>query len=359
LGVEQTYIQNIFSSLPGSIYWKDKDGVYLGANDEAARMAGFKDAKELIGKTDYDLFTKEQADQFRKNDIEVMENRESYKVEEFTLLPDGGKIFQLSTKKPLLNASGQVIGILCNTVDITAQKELEKMTTRAETLRLIAASMAHELRTPLRAIDAGVSGLNKYIPGLLEAYQIAKKAGLEVPEVSARGPDALEKLCQSVDAETKAAFNVIDMLLVKTDPSRLKTTDFNTYLINECLNKVIDRYHFDMGQRKLVKIDDSYNFEFYGNELLVSHVFFNLIKNALYFIKAAGRGEINVRTEPADKSNKLYFRDTGTGISPEILPYIFDRFYSQTKHGTGVGLAFCKMVMEGMGGGIECHSKEW
>jgi PAS domain S-box-containing protein len=321
-------------------------------------MAGLQAAAELIGKTDFDLFTKDQAEQFRKNDIEVMQKQETYKVEEFTILPNGKKIFQLSTKKPLLCENGEVIGVLCNTVDITAQKQLEKMTTKAETLRLIAASIAHELRTPLRAIDAGVSALNQYLPDLIESHNIATRAGLNVPIIDASDPELLDKLCQAVDAETKAAFNVIDMLLVKTDPSKLKTTDFSTYSIVNCLKKVIERYHFDMGQKKLLHIDSTNDFDFYGNELLVSHIFFNLIKNALYFVRAAGKGEITIRIEPGDEDNTLYFKDTGKGIAPNVLPHIFERFYSQTKHGTGVGLAFCKMVMEGMGGSIKCSSQE-
>jgi signal transduction histidine kinase len=56
------------------------------------------------------------------------------------------------------------------------------------------------------------------------------------------------------------------------------------------------------------------------------------------------------------KKNRLYFRDNGKGISPEILPRIFDKFFTSSKAGTGVGLAFCKLVMEGMNGTIECES---
>ena len=57
-------------------------------------------------------------------------------------------------------------------------------------------------------------------------------------------------------------------------------------------------------------------------------------------------------------SSKVIFKDTGTGISGRDLPYIFDRFYSKTRHGTGIGLAFCQMAVELCNGEIKCNSKE-
>lgn len=50
--------------------------------------------------------------------------------------------------------------------------------------------------------------------------------------------------------------------------------------------------------------------------------------------------------------------DTGKGISKDILPHVFDRFFTRTQHGAGVGLAFCKMVMHSFGGDIRCQSEE-
>lgn len=59
-----------------------------------------------------------------------------------------------------------------------------------------------------------------------------------------------------------------------------------------------------------------------------------------------------------DKYNSLYFKDTSTGIAPEVLPHIFESFYSKTARGTGVGLAFCKSTMREFGGDIVCESVE-
>ena len=57
-------------------------------------------------------------------------------------------------------------------------------------------------------------------------------------------------------------------------------------------------------------------------------------------------GGQDVKIKIWTKGSRLYFKDYGTGIPKENLPYIFDRFYTGSKTGTGIGLAFCKMVME-------------
>jgi signal transduction histidine kinase len=90
---------------------------------------------------------------------------------------------------------------------------------------------------------------------------------------------------------------------------------------------------------------------------------FNLFKNALHAIAIAGKGEIFISIEPANpssgkKHNQLIFKDTGPGISPDNLRHIFDRFYTKTEHGTGIGLAFCQSVMQRLGGQITCTSRQ-
>lgn len=58
-----------------------------------------------------------------------------------------------------------------------------------------------------------------------------------------------------------------------------------------------------------------------------------------------------------ENNNILYFKDTGKGIPADVLPKLFEKFYTTTYHGTGLGLAFCKMVMTGFGGSISCTSE--
>lgn len=96
------------------------------------------------------------------------------------------------------------------------------------------------------------------------------------------------------------------------------------------------------------------------NPALTNHILYNLIKNALRAIGNSDKGMIIIRLETGEKLNKLIFRDTATGISKEFLPKMFKLFESQSasQGGTGVGLAFCKLIMQSYSGDIVCDSVE-
>ncbi len=351
------FLENIIAKIPGHVYWFDKNNVFLGCNDEQARSAGMDSRKDIIGKTYFDMPWKETAQEHIDYNNIVMKTRKTHTQEEIALIDGVNRTF-LSKKSPLYDKRGEVVGVLGVSMDITPQKQLEQMTTKAETLKLIAASMAHELRTPLRAIQLAASGINEDVAILIDSYKADKEARGNSPEFCEVDLNTLEKLCEITESETRAAFNVIDMMLVKTDPDELKKSKPSLYSIAKCLDKVISRYPFEDSEKSFVKIDCSQDFDFYGGENAITHVFFNLLKNAIYAVRSVSKGGITIKTELGEKYNKVYFRDTGAGIAPDVLPRIFDQFYTQTNHGTGVGLAFCKLVMEDMGGGIDCSSVE-
>jgi len=127
--VEQEKLyQNIF----GSIYWKDLEGVYQGANLHAAKMVGLSRSSDLIGKTDYDLFSKEIADKFTENDRNVIEKNTSIVFEESVVSAEGKHLIQLSCKRPLVDSHDEIIGVIGNTIDITYIKEKENQLIQAK-----------------------------------------------------------------------------------------------------------------------------------------------------------------------------------------------------------------------------------
>jgi two-component system, CAI-1 autoinducer sensor kinase/phosphatase CqsS len=83
----------------------------------------------------------------------------------------------------------------------------------------------------------------------------------------------------------------------------------------------------------------------------------NLVRNSLHAIKEAEKGDIKISLGTNGSYNILKFTDTALGISAEELPDIFDQFASRKQLGSGLGLAFCKEVMQVYGGDISCSSK--
>lgn len=359
----QIYLENIIERIPYFIFWKNTASVYLGCNQRFATLVGKHSPKEVIGKTDFDLnWGKGEPELFIEGDQEVMQGNPRVNIEEVLIRPDGSRIVMLVNKLPLRDQHGHCIGILGTSTDITeikdTQEKLRKAEGRLDGMLLLSASIAHELRTPLTSIRAGVKGLAGLLPRLFDAYRQAKKHGLEIKPISEKVLNISQDSLERIDNSAKKAHQTIDMILmsISADENNLKRNDFCS--IQQCINAGIAEYSFQPGKAAQVHLKEIQDFNFYGSEMLIKHLIFNLLRNALYFIEKVGKGEIFIWTSLGRDFNQLHFKDTGQGIAKQTLPHIFDRFFTEGTHqGTGIGLSFCKMVMENLGGKIECRSE--
>ena len=229
---------------------------------------------------------------------------------------------------------------------------------KVKMMQSIGASIAHELRTPLRSVVSGVSGIEKFLPVLLKSYDLANKAGLVTEVIRPQQIELLSKVLCNLKTEGASANTIIDMFLMKIRGTIIDASGLRLLFIAECVNEALQRYAFQGSEKKLIVCDIANDFQFKGDAILVVHILFNLLKNALYYVASARKGEIYIRLENSENENRLYFKDTGKGIAKDVLPHIFNRFYSKTEGGVGIGLSFCKMAMEWMGGDITCQSIE-
>lgn len=348
----QELLENIISVMPGHVYWVNEEGIYLGCNNNQAKSAGLSSRKEITGKRNKDLpwntnsgTLPEELDQINKT---VIQTGETTMLEEPALLADGTEASFLSIKSPLRNNKNKIVGMVGISIDITEKKKIEaeliKTKTRLDGMTILGASIAHELRTPFASLNVTAKTLETKINNL--AKQIT------TPEENVI---ALQHDVASIKKEVKASLTFIDMLLLNINPTinEAKIEDFS---IKHCITDSLERFPFIGKQHELVIWNESKNPDFivHAEQLLVIHVFFNLLKNALYYIAKARKGNIEITI----KDHTVYFKDTGTGIDKEHLPHIFKRFFSKTYHGAGVGLTFCEWVMDNLGGKITCESEE-
>lgn len=363
LNAEST-LESIINMLPGNIYWQNRQDVVLGCNDHLAQTAGFKSRFDIIGKTNRDMPWKDKADQLIAINQQVMNTGETVTAEESGLMPNGQLATYLSQKAPLRSKKGEVIGTIGVSFDITAQKQAEALSIEAritqekmETMRLLAASIAHELRTPLGSVRVEAESLLESLPALLEAYELAKTYNLPVKPLPMRRLKGVKEAIAVIKDETVYANTIINMLLTNIKEPTVQEKDVEILSMQNCIAGAIRRYPFASDeQAALVHLDQSVDFEVNGVGLLLEHLLFNLFKNSLYFIEAAGKGEIYIWLKRGEAENIVYFKDTGKGIPPDMLERIFDRFIGSRHHGTGVGLAFCKEVMSEHHGKISCES---
>lgn len=230
-------------------------------------------------------------------------------------------------------------------------------------MKTLAGTIAHEMRTPLSAMMMDAKVLSKFFPYYQEAYHQAKKAQLPIRALTLQQEVDLNKIPQSLENVSRNAHTMITMLLTNLNETAARRAE--TCSMADCIEEALKTYPFSSDERNLIHWDSTRekknDFSFLGHKELTKHVLFNLFKNALYAIASVGSGEISITLEPSTTKkgkNKLIFKDTGPGIPPENLRHIFDKFYTKTEHGTGIGLAFCKSVIKGFNGDIAVKSQK-
>lgn len=227
---------------------------------------------------------------------------------------------------------------------------------KLQTMKALGATVAHELRTPLVAIQFGISGAKEYFPTLVKGYIRAQSEHKDIEPIKEKHLKILAGVFDAVESEIKYANTIINMILMNVKQNQILTADFQILSMNACIEETIDRYPFKQGEIELIEWSKKDDFYFKGDKTLIIHVLFNLMKNAFYFIEVAGKGKIQIWYESHD-NNILYFKDTAKGIPENVIPKLFEKFYTTTRHGTGLGLTFCKMAVISFGGTIDCKSK--
>lgn len=220
-------------------------------------------------------------------------------------------------------------------------------------------NIAHELRTPLLGIRAAIAAVSHYLPDLLDSHEQAVRAGLPVKQIRASRFTRLRDAVRRIDDEITYSNTIIDMLLLSAGHNTLHANEFSRFSAEETIRQALERYPFNsQRERDLVRWQEGDDFEYLGSDLLVTHILFNLIKNALHSVLSAGHGDITIRAEVTPESNLIVVEDTGPGIPESELRYIFQHFYTSKRigQGTGIGLSFCKLVMESFNGSISCQS---
>lgn len=232
---------------------------------------------------------------------------------------------------------------------------------KAAAASAIGANLAHELRTPLASIGALSKGTDNLLPALTDAYEKAKEAGIEVKPLRKNQVSLLRKSLSTIRNEVDYSNTIIDMLLVNTADKSLSNVETDYFSVHEAAAESIKRFPFNnQKERELIRLEIEDDFEIEAPRLLIVHVLFNLIKNALYSVQKAGKGDICISAIQKNNCGCIMVHDTGIGISASVRSHIFERFYTttQTIQSAGIGLSFCKLVMESIGGSIKCESRE-
>jgi signal transduction histidine kinase len=260
----------------------------------------------------------------------------------------------------LLQFLARQIGIAVDRIEAQERLHLRMEAAHDEKIQALAtlsANIAHEMRTPLAGVRASISGVEAYLPELLEAYPLASA---QQPERFAPLRHEHAESLASTSARIKdlvdQANNVIDLLLVNLHNDKLDRESFTQCSMRACVEEALASYPFRRNEQARVSAVLDTDFCFQGIHSMMVYVFFNLLKNALYSLEAAGKGAITIHIETGADGNRVIFRDTGLGITADVLPHIFDGFFTTRADGTGAGLAFCMRTLASFDADIQASA---
>lgn len=350
LATERNLLRTVIDNLPDRIRVKGPDLRYILAN-EAWRKARVKQGYDIIGLTNYDLMAFEKAADFEEEDREVMVTGQSSRPREVMDGPPDDAQWFITTKMPLRDAAGQVVGVVGISRDVTDFKrrslEVEKLnavlearvaertaqlTTTNEELEAFASSVSHDLRAPLRHIDGLAAAL-------LEDY-----AGkLDKP-----GQDYLTRIRA---AALRMASLIEDLLrLSRVTRAELKVADTD---LSEIARSIINDLRREHPQR-VVNVRIAPDLRAHADPGMLRSALANLLHNAWKFTgnKPMAKIEFGVRTR--DGIRTYFVRDDGAGFDMAHAGRLFDAFQrlhtEQEFPGTGIGLATVRRVMRRHGG---------
>jgi len=354
---EQSLLTTLLQSIPDSIYFKDTESRFIRVSQAMANKFGHADSSEVQGRSDADIFTPDHARQARDDEIHIIETGRPLvdRIERETW-PDGDDTWCLTTKMPLQDSDGKIIGTFGISRDITALKQSEAALKEAVRMADAAnrakseflANMSHEIRTPMNAM-VGMADL------------------LAQTDLDETQRDYVDTIRRSSDSLLRLLNDILDFSKIEARRLELEAVPFSLgYEVQAALSTL--RLQASEKNLKLrFEQDEGVPSHFIGDPGRLRQVLVNLIGNAVKFTDV---GEVKVRLQHRGRnvgkgsaSVRVSVCDTGIGIPPNQQAAVLAPFTqadaSMTRRfgGTGLGLSISRQLVELMGGSLRLESE--
>jgi PAS domain S-box-containing protein len=366
LAHERTLLRTMIDLIPAFIYAKDVGSRFIAMNTALARNMG-TDASEAIGKTDFDFHSPELAKKFYADEQALIKSGTAIiDLEEpgFDVVT-GMPRTVCTSKVPLRDENGEVIGIIGVGFDITERKVAEQNLAASEHLESIgrlAAGVAHEINTPIQYLNDSVYFIRDAMQDLL-AHNAKLAAALpHPPETDEDIEDLKRELPPALDRVVDGLARIAEIVRSMKEFSHVDQREMSRIDLNRAINStlVIARSEYKYVADLHTDFQELPHVTCHGGQ--VNQVVLNLVVNAAHAIAdrnkatgATGKGLITVTTRIEDGFAVISIGDTGGGIPEAIRKRIFEPFFTtkEVGRGTGQGLSIAHNVIKAHGGKLD------
>ena len=350
---EQYLLKTFLDNSNDSIFFKDEEGRFVRVNKAQAESLGATDVDAVIGKSDFDYFSRVFAQKSFNDELEIMRTGvPKYNIEECIEWIDNRQKWVITSKFPYRNKAGMIIGTFGVAKDITPQKALENDLIKAlnkveESDRLKTAflhNISHEIRTPMNSI-VGFSGL-------LKDPEITQERKEHLADIVINSSNHLLSI---IDDIVRIATIEAGQAKLNNSPVELNTAlsiEFEQFQCKATERNIEFNYFLGLPDKQAIVILDETKF---------IQSLTNLLVNAFKFTK---KGHIHFGYTLKGQLLHFFVEDTGIGIPIDKQEEVFKRF-SQVDNmltrnfgGSGLGLSICKAYIELMGGRIQIDKME-
>lgn len=334
---QEEFHRYLLESFPDLILVVGLDGCYSFVSSRSRDLLGRLPA-EMRGKKVEDA-EQEQSAEFVALYRDVSTGAKKFGFCEFGARHrDGSWRTMRANASPLFDAEGKASGVIMSVRDITIERKLEQQIIQSERLAAMGqmiGGFAHELNNPLTSIM-----------GVAELLQEGEK------------DETTRKQLVMLQQQARRAADIVQNLMYFSRPPAPGKGPIN---LSELVQRTLHLHAYSL-RKNNITVDFLPEAAFpvvNGDSHQLMQIFLNLILNAEQAMREARElGTLRIRLEKAGMAAAVTFQDDGPGIAPDVLPNIFDPFYTTKRpgRGTGLGLSICKAILREHGGEIEASS---
>ena len=334
---QEEFQRYLLESFPDLILVVGLDGRYSFVSSRSRDLLGRIPA-EIRGKK-VDDAEQEQSAEFAALYHDVSTGAKKFGFCEFGARHrDGSWRTMRANASPLFDADGKASGVIMSVRDITLERKLEQQIIQSERLAAMGqmiGGFAHELNNPLTSIM-----------GIAELLQEGEQA------------ENRRKQLVMLQQQARRAADIVQNLMYFSRPPAPGKSPIN---LSELVQRTLHLHAYSLRKNNITVdfLPEPSLPVVNGDSHQLMQIFLNLMLNAEQAMREArDLGTLRIRLEKTDKAVAVTFQDDGPGIAAEVLPNIFDPFYTTKRpgRGTGLGLSICKAILREHGGEIEASS---